>query len=69
MPGIGPIIWGAIVAAIGIGDSFANGRGFAAWLGLVPMQISTGDAQNLAKMSKRGSLPARRVRASRLGRP
>ncbi|RZN30133.1 hypothetical protein CWO90_21750 [Bradyrhizobium sp. Leo121] len=49
------MIWSAIVAAIGIGDSFANGCGFAAWLELVPMQISTGDAQNLAKMSKRGN--------------
>ena len=36
MPGIGPIISSAMVAAIGIGDGFAKDRDFAAWLGLVP---------------------------------
>jgi transposase len=43
VPGIGPIISSAMVAAIGNGDAFAKGRDFAAWLGLVPKQISTGD--------------------------
>jgi transposase len=43
VPGIGPIISSAMVAAIGTGDGFGNGRDFAAWLGLVPRQISTGD--------------------------
>ena len=43
VPGIGPIISSAIVAAIGNGDAFTKGRDFAAWLGLVPKQISTGD--------------------------
>jgi Transposase IS116/IS110/IS902 family len=33
----------AMVAAIGNGDAFSKGRDFAAWLGLVPKQISTGD--------------------------
>jgi transposase len=32
-----------MVAAIGAGDAFAKGRDFAAWLGLVPKQIATGD--------------------------
>jgi transposase len=36
VPGIGPIISSAIVAAIGKGDAFTKGRDFAAWLGLVP---------------------------------
>ena len=44
VPGIGPIISTAVVAAIGRGDGFAKGRDFAAWLGLVPKQISTGIA-------------------------
>jgi transposase len=44
VPGIGPIISGAMVAAIGTGEAFSKGRDFAAWLGLVPKQISTGDA-------------------------
>ena len=43
VPGIGPIISSAMVAAIGSGDAFAKGRNFTAWLALVPTQISTGD--------------------------
>jgi transposase len=55
VPGIGPIISSAMVAAIGTDDSFSKGRDFAAWLGLVPRQISTGDRTILGKMSKRGN--------------
>jgi transposase len=55
VPGIGPIISSAIVAAIGKGDAFGKGRDFAAWLGLVPKQISTGDRTILGKISKRGN--------------
>jgi hypothetical protein len=36
VPGVGPIIASAMVAAIGNGTAFAKGRDFAAWLGLVP---------------------------------
>jgi transposase len=42
VPGIGPIISTATVAAIGTGDVFSKGRDFGAWLGLVPKQMSTG---------------------------
>jgi transposase len=55
VPGIGPIISSATVAAIGTGDVFAKGRDFSAWLGLVPKQISTGDRTILGKISKRGN--------------
>src|SRR5262245_9523967 len=55
MPGIGPIISSAMVAAIGAGEAFNKGRDFAAWLGLVPKQISTGDRTILGKISKRGN--------------
>src|SRR6266446_568740 len=55
VPGIGPIISSAMVAAIGAGDGFAKGRDFAAWLGLVPKQFSTGDRTVLGKISKRGN--------------
>ena len=55
VPGIGPIISSATVAAIGTGDVFSKGRDFAAWLGLVPKQISTGDRTILGKISKRGN--------------
>jgi transposase len=55
VPGIGPIISSAMVAAIGTGDGFSKGRDFAAWLGLVPKQMSTGDRTILGKISKRGN--------------
>jgi transposase len=55
VPGIGPIISSAMVAAIGNGEVFSKGRDFAAWLGLVPRQISTGDRTILGKISKRGN--------------
>ena len=55
VPGIGPIISSAMVAAIGTGDAFSKGRDFGAWLGLVPKQISTGDRTILGKISKRGN--------------
>lgn len=53
--GIGPIISGAMVAAIGAGDGFSKCRDFTAWLGLVPKQILTGDRTILGKISKRGN--------------
>jgi transposase len=53
--GIGPIISSAMVAAIGSGAVFSNGRDFGAWLGLVPRQLSTGDRTILGKVSKQGN--------------
>jgi len=55
VPGIGPIIASAMVAAIGSGTAFARGRDFAAWLGLVPKQMSTDDRTILGRISKRGN--------------
>jgi transposase len=55
IPGIGPIISSAVVAAIGNGAAFTRGRDFAAWLGLVPKQISTGDRTILGRITKRGN--------------
>ena len=55
VPGIGPIIATGIVAAIGRGEAFERGRDFAAWLGLVPRQHSTGGRTILGRISKRGS--------------
>ena len=55
VPGIGPIISSAMVAATGTGDVFSKGRDFSAWLGLVPKQISTGDRTILGSISKRGN--------------
>ena len=55
VPGIGPIISSAMVAAIGNGSAFAKGRDYSAWLGLVPKQMSTGDRTILGRLSKRGN--------------
>src|SRR5262249_23869754 len=61
VPGIGPIISSAMVAAIGTGDAFAKGRDFGAWLGLVPKQMSTGDRTILGSISRRGNRYLRRL--------
>ena len=55
IPGIGAITASAIVAAIGDGRMFRSGRDFAAWLGLVPKQHSTGGRSTLLGISKRGN--------------
>jgi len=68
VPGIGPIISSATVAGIGKGDVFDKGRDFAAWLGLVPKQTSTGGRPILGRISKRGNRYLRQlfVQASRV---
>ena len=55
VPGIGPLISTAMVAAIGTGEAFDRGRDFGAWLGLVPRQYSTGGRSISGSISKRGS--------------
>jgi transposase len=55
VPGVGPVISSAMVAAIGTGTGFRPGRDFGAWLGLVPKQEATGDRTILGKISKRGN--------------
>ena len=52
--GIGPITASALVATVGNGRDFKNGRQFAAWLGLVPRQYSTGGKTRLGHITKRG---------------
>ena len=52
--GVGPITADAVVATIGSAQSFANGRQFAAFLGLVPMQHSSGGRSRLGRISCRG---------------
>jgi transposase len=44
-PGIGPVTATAIIAAIGNGAAFKKGRGFSAWLGIVPGEYTTGGKQ------------------------
>ena len=50
-----------MVAAIGTGEGFAKGRDFAAWLGIVPKQLSTGDRTILGSISKRGNKYLRKL--------
>lgn len=52
--GIGPTTALAIVATVGNAREFSNGRQFAAWIGLVPGQYSTGGKTRLGHISKRG---------------
>src|SRR5277367_3333491 len=54
IPGLGPLSASAVVASIGDAKSFRNGRQFAAWLGLVPRQKSSGGKEQLLGISKRG---------------
>ena len=61
IPGIGPVVATAIVAAIGNGAAFGKGRDFAAWLGLVPRQYSTGGKARLLGISKRGNIYLRKI--------
>ncbi len=61
IPGIGPVVATAIVAAIGNGAAFRKGREFAAWLGIVPRQYSTGGKARLLGISKRGNVYLRKI--------
>ena len=54
LPGVGPLTASAITASISDGHEFANGRQFAAWLGLVPRQYSTGGKARMGRITKRG---------------
>jgi transposase len=61
IPGIGPIIATAIAATVTEPSGFRSGREFAAWLGLVPRQNSTGGKPRLGGISKRGNRYLRRL--------
>jgi transposase len=61
IPGFGPLVSTATVAAIGNGAAFRRGRDFAAWVGIVPRQYSTGGKQKLFGISKRGNVYLRRM--------
>lgn len=61
IPGVGPVIATATIAAIGNGAAFKKGRGFAAWLGVVPGEHSTGGKQTLTDTSKRGNKYLRKL--------
>jgi len=55
-PGVGPVTATALVATVGNAHAFKNGRQFAAWLGLVPRQHSSGGTRRLGRITKRGDV-------------
>ena len=54
LDGVGPVVASAVVSSIGDGRQFKSGREFAAWLGIVPRQHSSGGKDQLGGISKRG---------------
>ena len=61
IPGVGPLTATAIIAAVGNGAAFRKGREFAAWVGLVPGEHTTGGKQKLLGISKRGNSYLRKL--------
>ena len=61
IPGIGVLHATALVAAIGNAQTFARGRDLAAWLGLVPRQVTTGGKPRLVGITKRGNKYLRKL--------
>jgi transposase len=79
IPGVGPVIAVALAALAPPAETFRRGRDFAAWVGLTPLQRSTGGKQKLGATSKIGERTLRRlliigantilIRAARNGAP
>ena len=61
VPGVGPVVATAMIAAVGNGAAFSRGRDFSTWLGLVPRQCSTGGKAKLLSISKKGNEYLRRL--------
>ncbi|MEQ1709523.1 MAG: IS110 family transposase [Terricaulis sp.] len=61
IPGVGPVIATAISALAPPAETFSKGRDFAAWLGLVPRQHSSGGKQRLGRTTKMGERSLRRL--------
>lgn len=61
IPGVGSLTATAMVAAVGNGSDFKNGRHLAAWVGLVPRQVTTGGQPKLLGISKRGDTYLRKL--------
>lgn len=61
LPGVGPITSTAIIAKIGNGSEFRNGRELSAYLGLTPRQASSGETQRLLGISKHGDRYVRQL--------
>lgn len=60
VPGVGPVIAAALMAAVGDANVFKNGRQLAAWIGLTPSQYASGDLNRMGKITKRGNSTLRK---------
>ena len=54
IPGVGPALATALVAGVADPKAFQSARHFAAWIGLVPRQYSSGGREKLGRISKQG---------------
>jgi transposase len=61
MPGVGPITASAVVATIGDAHQFKTGRDLAAWLGLTPLNKSSGGKERLGRITKKGDRYIRKL--------
>ena len=61
VPGIGPMTASCCLSTVGNPTDFANGRNFAAWIGLTPHQYSTGGKSRMLGISKRGNKELREL--------
>lgn len=61
IPGIGPVTASAIIATVGTPKQFNSGREFAAWLGLTPLNRSSGGRERLGRISKMGDQYIRKL--------
>ncbi|MCY9856050.1 IS110 family transposase [Vibrio mediterranei] len=61
VPGVGPMTAACCIFSVSDPNDFANGRNFAAWLGLVPFQYSTGGRPRMLGISKRGNKELREL--------
>jgi len=61
IPGIGPVTASAIIATVGAPEQFGSGRDLAAWLGLTPLNRSSGGRERLGRISKMGDQYLRKL--------
>jgi hypothetical protein len=69
IPGVGPLNATALVAAVGDFGSFARGRDLAAWLGLVPRQVTTAGRSRLVRIRSAAASPTQDADPRRTIRP
>lgn len=61
IPGVGPVTAAAIIATVGDARAFRSGRDFAAWIGLTPMNKSSGGKERLGRITRMGDQYLRKL--------